>query len=154
MHLTRTQQVGWSGTTEFRDQWVFNEAAETYALDAEMAKKLADSNPEAFRNIVKRMLEANGRGYWETSDEVLDQLRDLYAQTEDEIEWSGGKGVRTSVVKPAAATAVESSSAAGAAAAAVPVATTSSAAPSLSTTTATSFSSSPSTKVPARTGRR
>jgi cobalamin biosynthesis Mg chelatase CobN len=63
-------QVGWSSTADFTDQWVYNEAAETYALDAEMAEKLQASNPEAFRNIVKRMLEANGRGYWQTDDDV------------------------------------------------------------------------------------
>lgn len=63
-------QLGWSSTTDFKDQFVYKEAAETYALDAEMAKRLATANPEAFRNIVKRMLEANGRGYWDADDEV------------------------------------------------------------------------------------
>jgi len=29
----------------------------------------------------------------------LEQLRDLYSQAEDEIELSGGKGVRASVLK-------------------------------------------------------
>jgi hypothetical protein len=33
------------------------------------------------------------------SHQVLDKLRDLYSQTEDEIEYSGGKGARTSVVR-------------------------------------------------------
>ena len=36
-----TAMVGWAGTAEFREQWVFDGAAETYALDPEMAKKLA-----------------------------------------------------------------------------------------------------------------
>jgi magnesium chelatase subunit H len=31
---------------------------DTYAFDAEMAEKLRQANPEAFRNIVGRMLEA------------------------------------------------------------------------------------------------
>jgi magnesium chelatase subunit H len=69
--------VGWSGTTDFKDQWVYDEAAQTYALDEEMAKKLADANPEAFRNIVKRMLEANGRGYWQADPEVRAYVRVL-----------------------------------------------------------------------------
>jgi magnesium chelatase subunit H len=42
---------------------VYDQAAETYALDAEMAEKLRQANPEAFRNIVGRMLEASGRGF-------------------------------------------------------------------------------------------
>jgi magnesium chelatase subunit H len=32
------------------------------------------------------LLEVNGRGYWETSDENLDMLRDLYQEVEDRIE--------------------------------------------------------------------
>ena len=117
-----TALVGWGGTAEFREQWVFDGAAETYALDPEMAKRLADSNPEAFRNIVKRMLEAHGRGYWEASGDTLEQLRDLYSQAEDEIELSGGKGVRSSVLKhDDAAPAAVAVAASPAASAAVPV---------------------------------
>jgi magnesium chelatase subunit H len=51
-----------------------------------MADKLQANNPEAFRNILKRMLEANGRGYWKPSDDILDRLKDLYEEVEDEIE--------------------------------------------------------------------
>ena len=36
---------------------MFDGAADRYALDSEMADKLRKSNPEAFRNILKRMLE-------------------------------------------------------------------------------------------------
>lgn len=69
-----SSQVGWSGTADFKEQWVYDGAAETYAFDPEMAELLAKNNPEAFRNIVKRMLEANGRGYWNASDEVSPPL--------------------------------------------------------------------------------
>lgn len=41
-----------------------------YALDEEMSAKLRKSNPEAFQNILKRMLEAKGRGYWDPDDEA------------------------------------------------------------------------------------
>lgn len=41
-----------------------------YALDKEMAAKLRKANPEAFQNILKRMLEANGRGFWDPEQEV------------------------------------------------------------------------------------
>jgi magnesium chelatase subunit H len=50
-----TSLIGWAGTTGFQDQWVFDGVAETYVLDAEVAKQLREQNPEAFRNIVKRM---------------------------------------------------------------------------------------------------
>jgi magnesium chelatase subunit H len=32
------------------------------------------------------LLEMNGRGYWETSDDNLDRLRELYQEVEDRIE--------------------------------------------------------------------
>lgn len=81
-----TALVGWGGTVDFQEDWVYDQASERYALDPEMAAKLRAANPEAFRNIVGRMLEAHGRGFWQTSEEKLEKLRHLYAQTEDEIE--------------------------------------------------------------------
>ncbi|MGL5872034.1 MAG: magnesium chelatase subunit H [Xenococcaceae cyanobacterium] len=81
-----TALIGWGGTANFTDDWVYDRAAETYALDEEMAAKLRDANPEAFRNIVGRMLEANGRGFWEADDEKLQKLRELYELTDEELE--------------------------------------------------------------------
>jgi magnesium chelatase subunit H len=81
-----TALVGWSGTVSFTDNWVYDQAAQTYALDAEMSRKLQEANPEAFRNIVGRMLEANGRGFWQADEEKLDKLRSLYELTEEELE--------------------------------------------------------------------
>jgi magnesium chelatase subunit H len=81
-----TAMIGWAGTADFQDHWVYDQAADTYALDAEMAETLRQANPEAFRNIVARMLEAHGRGFWSPSDEKLDQLRALYDITDEELE--------------------------------------------------------------------
>ena len=81
-----TALIGWGGTANFQDDWVYNQAADTYALDTAMAEKLRQANPEAFRNIVGRMLEANGRGFWDTDDEKLQKLRELYQSAEDELE--------------------------------------------------------------------
>ncbi|CCQ64375.1 Protoporphyrin IX Mg-chelatase subunit H [Crocosphaera watsonii WH 0401] len=65
---------------------MYDQAAETYALDPEMAEKLRKANPEAFRNIVGRMIEANGRGFWDAEEENLEKLRNLYELTEEELE--------------------------------------------------------------------
>ena len=81
-----TALIGWGATAQFQDNWVYEQAADTYAFDAEMAKKLRTSNPEAFRNIVGRMLEAHGRGFWETDSEKIEKLQELYSLTEDELE--------------------------------------------------------------------
>jgi magnesium chelatase subunit H len=81
-----TALIGWSGTADFTDIWVYEQAADTYAFDAAMAQKLRDANPEAFRNIVGRMLEAHGRGFWQPSEDKLQKLRELYQLTDEQLE--------------------------------------------------------------------
>ncbi|MGV2830092.1 magnesium chelatase subunit H [Myxosarcina sp. GI1(2024)] len=81
-----TALIGWGGTANFKDDWVYDQAVNTYALDPEMAQKLRDANPEAFRNIVSRAIEAHGRGLWNADEEKLEKLRELYESTEDELE--------------------------------------------------------------------
>ncbi|PPT08338.1 Protoporphyrin IX Mg-chelatase subunit H [Geitlerinema sp. FC II] len=39
-----------------------------------------------FRKMVTAILEVCDRGYWETSDENLERLMELYQQVEDRIE--------------------------------------------------------------------
>ncbi|MEA5619681.1 magnesium chelatase subunit H [Cronbergia sp. UHCC 0137] len=81
-----TALIGWGGTADFRDDWVYDQAADTYVLDAEMAEKLRKANPEAFRNILGRMLEASGRGLWQADGDRLDKLRNLYDLTDEQLE--------------------------------------------------------------------
>ncbi|MGD1912022.1 MAG: magnesium chelatase subunit H [Rivularia sp. (in: cyanobacteria)] len=81
-----TALIGWGGTADFTDDWVYEQAADTYALDAEMAEKLRKANPEAFKNIVGRMLEAHGRGFWDASEDKLQKLRELYELADEELE--------------------------------------------------------------------
>ncbi|BAT53065.1 hydrogenobyrinic acid a,c-diamide cobaltochelatase [Nostoc sp. NIES-3756] len=81
-----TALIGWGGTADFTDDWVYDQAADTYALDAEMAEKLRQANPEAFRNIISRMLEAHGRGFWQADQDKLDKLRQLYELTDEQLE--------------------------------------------------------------------
>jgi magnesium chelatase subunit H len=81
-----TALIGWGGTAEFRDGWVYDQAADTYALDPAMAQRLREANPEAFRNVVGRMLEASSRGLWNAPPDKLERLRNLYDLTDAELE--------------------------------------------------------------------
>jgi magnesium chelatase subunit H len=81
-----TALIGWGGTADFTDDWVYDQAADTYAFDDAIAEKLRQANPEAFRNIIARMLEANGRGFWDASDEKLQKLRELYELADEKLE--------------------------------------------------------------------
>ena len=43
-------------------------------------------NPEAFRNIVSRLLEAHGRGMWSPDAAVVDKLKSKYGDADVFIE--------------------------------------------------------------------
>ena len=82
-----TALVGWGATANFVDDWAFDGAYERYVGDTAMAERLTASNPEAMRNMARRLLEAHGRGMWETaSEEKLERLKQLYADAEDVVE--------------------------------------------------------------------
>merc|ERR1712159_686045 len=81
-----TNTLGWSAMSGQVDNWVYDEANSTFIDDPEMCKRLISTNPSSFRKLVATFLEANGRGYWEASDEKLDKLRQLYTDVEDMIE--------------------------------------------------------------------
>uniref|UniRef100_A0A7S1JE22 magnesium chelatase n=1 Tax=Eutreptiella gymnastica TaxID=73025 RepID=A0A7S1JE22_9EUGL len=81
-----TNTLGWSATAGAVDNWVYEDVNETFMKDEEMQKRLMEMNPASFRKMVSTMLEINGRGYWETSEENLERLRDLYQEVENKIE--------------------------------------------------------------------
>ncbi|RVX09529.1 Magnesium-chelatase subunit ChlH, chloroplastic [Vitis vinifera] len=81
-----TNTVGWSATSGQVDNWVYEEANSTFIQDEEMLKRLMNTNPNSFRKLVQTFLEANGRGYWETSEDNIEKLRQLYSEVEDKIE--------------------------------------------------------------------
>ncbi|HIK05402.1 MAG TPA: magnesium chelatase subunit H [Trichormus sp. M33_DOE_039] len=78
--------MGWSATAGAVDNWIYEDANETFIKDEEMQKRLMNLNPHSFRKMVSTLLEVNGRGYWETSEENLYRLRELYQEVEDRIE--------------------------------------------------------------------
>jgi magnesium chelatase subunit H len=83
-HITNT--FGWSATTDAVDDWVYDEVARTYVLDEEMLGRLSRLNPHSARSLVARLLEAEGRGFWEADAGVIEKLREVFAGLEDRIE--------------------------------------------------------------------
>lgn len=78
--------MGWSATAGEVDNFVFEDANSVFIEDEEMQKRLMETNPQAFRDMVTTFLEANGRGYWDTSDDNIERLQELYSDLEDVIE--------------------------------------------------------------------
>ncbi len=81
-----TNTFGWSAMADAVDDWVYDEVAETFVLDEEMLARLRALNPHSARSLVARLLEANGRGFWRASGEVLERLREIFDELEDRIE--------------------------------------------------------------------
>ena len=81
-----TYMLGWDAVTKGVDDWVYKEAAETYAFDPNMRDRLMKANPKAFKNIVGRMLEASGRGMWNADPDMIDKLQEIYSDLEDRLE--------------------------------------------------------------------
>jgi len=68
------------------DNFVYEDANETYVTDESIRKRMMDANPEALRDMITTFLEANSKGYWDTSEENIDRLRKAYEECEDRIE--------------------------------------------------------------------
>lgn len=83
-HVTNT--FGWSATADAVDNWIYAEVAKTFLLDEEMLERLRDLNPHSARALVNRLLEAEGRGYWDAEDEMIEKLREILDELEDRIE--------------------------------------------------------------------
>jgi len=77
---------GWSATTGSVDGWVYQGVADTFMLDDAMRERLAALNPHAAAGVVRRLLEAGGRGFWDADEATLEQLRAIYADLEDRLE--------------------------------------------------------------------
>lgn len=83
-HVSNT--FGWSATADAVDDWVYTEVAETFALDQAMLERLRNLNPHSAHSLVRRLLEANGRGYWNPDPDVLAKLREISSSLEDQLE--------------------------------------------------------------------
>jgi magnesium chelatase subunit H len=83
-HVSNT--FGWSATADAVDDWVYAEVANTFLFDEQMLERLRDLNPHSAHSLAQRLLEANGRGYWEVDEAVLAKLRDISSSLEDQLE--------------------------------------------------------------------
>merc|ERR1719217_373096 len=75
-----------SRTKLLNPKWYEGMMGSGYEGVREIQKRLTEANPNSFRKMVATFLEANGRGYWDTSEENLERLRTLYSEVEDKIE--------------------------------------------------------------------
>jgi magnesium chelatase subunit H len=73
-HVANT--FGWSATANAVEPWIYTEISKTFLLDPIMFQRLLELNPHSLRSLVKRLLEANERGYWNPDEALLETLRE------------------------------------------------------------------------------
>ena len=83
-HVSNT--FGWSATADAVDDWIYAEVANTFLFDESMLERLRDLNPHSAHALAQRLLEANGRGYWDVDAESLEKLREISRSLEDQLE--------------------------------------------------------------------
>lgn len=86
-HVTNT--MGWSATTGQVAPWVYQSLTQTFVLDDEMRRRLAELNPAASVKVANRLLEAHARNYWTPDAATLEALRRAGEELEDRVEGVG-----------------------------------------------------------------
>ncbi|HEY0345560.1 MAG TPA: cobaltochelatase subunit CobN, partial [Solirubrobacteraceae bacterium] len=78
---------GYDATAGVAEDWMYEQVAEKYLLDDDIAAFMAQSNPWAARAVAERLLEAADRGLWAAPEEAtLASIRDRFLELEGELE--------------------------------------------------------------------
>ena len=86
-HVLNT--FGWSATADAVDPWIYTDITRTFLLDSEMLSRLLELNPDSVSALMKRLLEAHDRGYWNPNEEILEKLRDLMENFKGMLQTAG-----------------------------------------------------------------
>ncbi|NKY51746.1 cobaltochelatase subunit CobN [Nocardia vermiculata] len=87
MAATVDYLFGYDATTDVVADWMYEKLSESYVFDEVNRKFMTESNPWALHGIAERLLEAAERKLWQAPQpETLDRLRQIYLETEGELE--------------------------------------------------------------------
>ena len=80
---------GYDATAGVAEDWMYEQVAERYLLDPDVADFMSASNPWAARGIAERLLEAADRGMWaDPGGDIVGQVRERFLALEGELEES------------------------------------------------------------------
>jgi cobaltochelatase CobN len=87
MAATVDYLFGYDATAKVMADWMYEQLTESYVLDLENRKFMAESNPWALHGMAERLLEAVNRGMWaDPQPATLDALRRVLLETEGDVE--------------------------------------------------------------------
>ena len=70
--------LGIAATMRCVNNWMWDQVAQTIVFNDEISEKIKKENPWAFQKILKTLIEANARGYWESSEKTIEELKKVY----------------------------------------------------------------------------
>jgi cobaltochelatase CobN len=78
---------GYDATAQVVEDWMYEQTAQTYALNPALQEFFQQSNPWALQSISERLLEAAQRGMWANPDpNTLADLKKIYLAVDEELE--------------------------------------------------------------------
>ncbi|MFM8598149.1 MAG: cobaltochelatase subunit CobN [Mycobacterium sp.] len=87
MAATVDYLFGYDATAGVMADWMYEQLTESYVLDPQNRKFLSESNPWALHGMSERLLEAVGRGMWQSPQpQTLSGLRQVLLETEGDLE--------------------------------------------------------------------
>lgn len=78
--------LGLAATTNEVPNWVWDKVAEKYLFNEETREKMMRENPWGVHEIAKRLYEAHARGYWKTTEQTIEKLREIFGEIEGLLE--------------------------------------------------------------------
>lgn len=87
MAATMDYLFAYDATTNLIEDFMYEGITEAYLFEEQNQAFIRQHNPWALKDMSERMLEAIQRGLWkEPSDEMVNQLKNLFLQAEGEVE--------------------------------------------------------------------
>ena len=78
---------GFDATAGVVDDWMYEQLAESYVLDAQNQEFMRHANPWALNGIIEKLHEAADRGLWEQPDaELMARMQQVYLDVEGDLE--------------------------------------------------------------------
>jgi cobaltochelatase CobN len=76
----------WDATSNIIEDWMYDTLAERYLLKEDVREWMEKANPYAVHDMLDILMEAESRGMWKPSGDILDRLKDLYLENEELLE--------------------------------------------------------------------
>ncbi len=80
---------GWDATADVIEDWAYEALANHLLFNKDNHDWLSDSNPYAIHQITEKLLEAIQRNMWNANEDMIDKLKEMYVQSEGDIEGRG-----------------------------------------------------------------